>query len=444
MPINKLRQKGMPVRRNFGALGLTATGDALLSKGAAVGATVGVSAIAAGAGAGSLAGPIGTVVGAVVGAVVGILTQTSNTASHIGSWDGGIVSALSGLPSSAAGIGRQIPWNENSHGLVQIIEALLAVGVYMAWDTSLKSNYDVCAHWAMTFGQAVQNVATAIVQKPNGSCTVSIPLSPGAGGHAPFNFTFTNPGVTVGPDKISATIIMGSSGLMAAMMTALGGQNPTNIASNATNASAQKCYALMLDYWFAQLAPAAAVPTTPVPPTVATAVQAASTAANTAAAAIAATSPPVAVPSPPPPATAVASATGAANAAATAAALASVPTSSTLTTIATTPVAATPVVASPTITPATETSIPATGTTSTTTSSAASTINSLLAQGASQNSAVLAAIQALEAQGVPTSTATVAANNAVAPATGLFGMSTDDLLILGGVAIAAILLLKKK
>ena len=428
MPINKLRQKGMPVRRNFGALGLTATGDALLSKGAGVAATVGVSAIAAGAGAGSLAGPIGTVAGAVIGAVVGILTQTSNTASHIGTWDGQIVSAIAALPSSAAGIGRQIPWNENSHGLVQCIEALLAVGAYMAWDTSLKSNYDVCAHWAMTFGQAVQNLAGAIVAKQS---SVSIPLSPGAGGHGPFTFKFNNPGVSVGPDKISATLVMGSSGLMAAMMTALGGQNPQNIASNATNASAQKVYALMLDYWFAQLAPAAAAPTTPVPPTLATAVQAASTAANVAASAIAATSPPVVVPSPPPPATAVSSAVAVAP-----------PPAAT---------AAVPVVGSttqapvgPAVTQTQVTDTPVAGTSSTTTSSAASTINSLLAQGASQNSAVLAAIQALEAQGVPTSTATVAANNAVAPATGLFGMSTDDLLILGGVAVAAILLLKKK
>lgn len=334
-PILSVKYNPRAMRRTrLGTVGLTATGNELLSKGAAVGATVGVSAIAAGAGAGSLAGPIGTVVGAVVGAVVGILTQTSNTASHIGSWDGGIVTALNSLPASAAGIGRQIPWNENSHGLVQIIEALLAVGVYMAWDTSLKSNYAVCAHWAMTFGQAVQNLAGAIVA---GQSSVSIPLAPGAGGHAPFTFTFKNPGVSLGPDKISATVVMGSTGLMAAMMTALGGQNPQNIASNATNASAQKVYALMLDYWFANLAPAAAQPATPVPPTVSTAVQAASTAANTAAATLAATSTPVVVPSPSPPATAVSSATDAANAAA----LSAVKTPSTVTTVSTTPAAAT-------------------------------------------------------------------------------------------------------
>lgn len=295
--------------KRFGYLGLTSTENVLVTKGASIAATSGASAIAAGAGAGALAGPIGLVVGAVVGAVVGILTQTSNTASHIGSWDGGIVSALNALPASAAGLGRQIPWNENSHGLVQIIEALLATGVYMSWDTSLKSNYAVCAHWAMTFGQGVQNVATAIV---GGQSSASIPLAPGAGGHGPFTFVFTNPGVSAGPDKIAATVIMGSSGLMAAMMTALGGQNPQNIASNASNASAQKVYALMLDYWFANLAPAAAQPVTPVTPAVSTAVAAASTAANAAAKTIAATQPVFTPASPPPPVTAVTSAVAAA------------------------------------------------------------------------------------------------------------------------------------
>lgn len=430
------------VRRNLGALGLTSTEGGLLDKAVATGATVGVSAIAAGAGAGSLAGPIGTVAGAVIGAVVGILTQTSNTASHIGTWDGQIVAALSALPSSAAGIGRQIPWNENSHGLVQIIEALLAVGVYMAWDTSLKSNYDVCAHWAMTFGQAVQNLAGAIVA---GQSSVSIPLSPGAGGHGPFTFNFNNPGVTVGPDKISATLVMGSSGLMAAMMTALGGQNPQNIASNASNASAQKVYALMLDYWFAQLAPAAAQPTTPVSQAVAPAVAAASVAANNAAAIIATTQPVVKVPSPPPPATAVSSAVAVAPAPAATAAVPSVGT----TTVAPAPaVVATPATTTPAAATSTaSTASTATGTSSALTSNAANTIQSLLAQGASQNSAVLAAIQAMEAQGVPTAQATqVAQTAATVPAsTGLFGLTQSELLWvgLGGFAIAALLYMKK-
>lgn len=262
-------------RGGFGAL--TSQQEAQL---ASVAAGTAASAIAAGAAAGSVAGPIGTAVGAVVGVVVTILTKSNNTASHIGGWDGSLANAIGGLPASAAGIGRQIPWNENSHGLTQMIEALLATGLYMAWDTSLISSYDVCAHWAMTFAAAVQTVVGAIVNNPVGkSVTVSIALSPGAG-HGPTNFTFVNPGIQVGPDKISANIIMGSKGLMAAMMTGLGGQAPQNIASNASNALAQKVFALMVDYQAAQLAPAAAQPSKPVTTAVAPAVAAASSAAN--------------------------------------------------------------------------------------------------------------------------------------------------------------------
>ena len=286
---------------HFGALGIAPAGiaqsGATVATTAALESTTIMGTIGAGAEAGSVAGPIGAAVGIVVGVVVGILTRTNNTASHIGSWDGGLTQAIGGLPSSAAGIGRQIPWNENSHGLVQMIEALLATGIYMAWDTSLKSNYDVAAHWAMTFGAAVQAVAQAVVGTPAGqTASVSIALSPGAGGHGPITFNFANPGVQVGPDRISATIIMGSAGLMGAMMMGLGGQAQANIVSNENNGLAQKVYALMLDYWFAQLAPQAAAPTKPVP-VIAPAVAAASVAANKVAATLPVAPPPV---NPPP------------------------------------------------------------------------------------------------------------------------------------------------
>ena len=380
------------VRRSgfaFGALGLTSAQDSQL---AATAAGTAASAIATGAAAGSLAGPIGTAVGAVVGVVVGILTKTNNTASHIGSWDSQLVSALGALPTTAQGLGRQFAWNENSHGLVQMIEALLATGIYMAWDTSLISSYDVCAHWAMTFGLAVQNVATAVCKNPAGAtCTVSVALSPGAGGHAPFNFTFKNPGISVGPDAVASTVIMGKSGLMGAMMTALGGQNPANIASNETNSAAQKVYSLMIDYWAAQVAPAAAVPTKAVP-VVAPAVTAAAAAANTA---VAAGHNPV-----------------------------------TAAVIATTPPPATAPV---------QTGTTSTGTPVVAPDDTAALISQLIAQGQSQTAAMNAGLASLEANGInsqaPASQA--ALQSSAAQSTGMFGLSTTDLLI-GAVALGAL------
>jgi hypothetical protein len=243
----------------------------LVSAGGAAGGAI------AGATAGSVLPVVGTAIGAVVGAVIGILTKTNNTASHIGTWDTSLAQGIQSLPASASGIGRQIPWNENSHGLVQMIEALLAVGVYMAWDTSLKSSYDVCAHWAMTFGAAVQSLTNAIVANPVGPCSVTISESPGAN-RGPIQFNFNNPGIGVGPDAIAANIIMGTNGLMYSMITGLG-ETTTHASSNAYNGLAQKVFALMVDNIAATLVPA--VPAAPVP-VVAPVVTAAASAANAA------------------------------------------------------------------------------------------------------------------------------------------------------------------
>jgi hypothetical protein len=273
------RNQFAPGARRFGRLGITAAqGSTVVAGGIA-------SAVAAGAGAGSVAGPIGTVVGAVVGVVVGILTKSNNTASHIGTWDAQLSQAIGQLPASAAGIGRQIPFNENSHGIVQMIEALLATGIYMAWDPSLITNYDVCAHWSTTFGAAVTQVVDAICANPTGAqVSANITLDTGASGIPNKNFTFTNPGVQVGPDAISAQIIMGNAGLMYWMITAIG-ETTAHASSNGSNALAQKVFALMVDNVAATLAPVATVPSTPVDTTVAATVVTASTAANAAASA---------------------------------------------------------------------------------------------------------------------------------------------------------------
>lgn len=243
----------------------------------------------AGAAAGATFGPIGAGVGAAIGVVVGLLSAQPNTAAHIGGWDTQLASAIGALPASAAGIGRQIPWNENSHGLVQFIEALLATGVYMAWDPSLISNYSVCAHWATTFAAAVQSVVTAIVGTPPGSqASATVVFNTAASGIPAKTFTFLNPGIGVGPDQIAASIIMGSSGLMYWMIVSIG-ETASHASSNASNNLAQKVYALMVDNIAAQLVPAATVPPTAVPD-VTPAVSASSQTVNTAVAAAAAAS----------------------------------------------------------------------------------------------------------------------------------------------------------
>ncbi len=257
------------VRNNpFGSLGITAQGVKIASSAVAgtAGAVTAASAIAAGAAAGSVVPGIGTAVGALVGITASLLAAKPNTAGHIGSWDTQLVQALARLPATVAGIGRQIPWNEDSHGLTQMIEALLATQVYMAWDPSLVSSYDVCAHWAMTFAAAVQATVTAVCKNPAGK-TVSATITNAPGGSGGnYSFTFVNPGYSVGPEAVSAQVIMGTKGLMYAMMIHQGvPQSQAN--QNANNSAAQKVYALMADYVIAANAPAAATqPATPVPP----------------------------------------------------------------------------------------------------------------------------------------------------------------------------------
>lgn len=276
-PLRAIRPNNM-VRQRLRLSGFGAVSPGEASQAATL-AVAGGSVIAESAAAGSVVGPVGTAVGAAVGLIISILSSTSaTTASHIGTWDSQLVGSLNAIPT-AAGIGRQFQWNYDSQGLTQMIEACLATGIYMNWDPSLISSYDVCAHWAVTFATAVQTVCTAAAKSPaGGNVTVSISVSPGAGGYPNFNFTFKNPGIAIGPGAFAQNIIMGNSGLMYAMIRSLG-ETPAHAALNASNAAAQKVFALMADYVFAQIAPSAAATVTPPPPVAAVISSAAATAA---------------------------------------------------------------------------------------------------------------------------------------------------------------------
>jgi hypothetical protein len=263
----------MPVaRRRIGAINLAPGGQSVSP----------VSGAEKGAAAGSSFGPWGTVIGAAVGAVVGLLSSKPNTAAHIGSWDTQLVNTFAALPP-AAGVGREFQWNYDSQGLVQMLEALLATGVYMNWDTSILSNYSVCANWAVTLSNAVQVVATGVCKNAKGAkVSVSVTAQPG-GPVGPGTFTFTNPGIMVGPEAVSDSVIMGASGVMTWLFNrwtiagtpALSKQYASQMGNNA---AAAKVYALMIDYVAAQLGVADQAITTDVASTVAAASTAASTA----------------------------------------------------------------------------------------------------------------------------------------------------------------------
>jgi hypothetical protein len=410
-------------RRGFGRLGVGVAPNVVTGAQGIALTTAGISAgtaIAAGASAGAIAGPIGAAVGALAGLVSGILSPSPNTAAHIGSWDTQLVNALAQLPSTVAGIGRQIPWNEDGHGLVQYLEALLACGQYMAWDPSLISNYDVCAHWAMTLSTACQVVAQAVCQNAKGAkVTVQVTAQPG-GPVGPGPFSFTNPGIAVGPEAVTSAVIMGPNGVMTwlfnrwqiAGTAALSKQYASEMGSNAP---AAKVYALMVDYVAGQentpdTAPAKPVPNvTQVPAAAASAVQ---TAIATAPAAPAA-------PAAPKPMSTIQPIASAAQS-----------------TVSPAPAAQTPVTV-----PATPTPVATTASGSTVTDAdIANLISALQTNSSNQQEAVNSALSQLESQGVDTTQPAVqqAVQNAVSP-----GLSTTDWLLIGGGALALILLLKK-
>jgi hypothetical protein len=234
--------------RTFGALGINQAEQSVASD-ASMGAT-----------AGSIVPGIGSAIGAAAGAVIGVVSNLlgskPNTAAHL-PWAGQLASAISGMTVSP-GIGRQIQWNQDTPGnmgLAQMVEAILATGLWMNWDPSLISNYDVCAHWATTFQTAVQVVVTAICKNPvNAMVNCTIDNEPGGQNINSQTFTFKNPGYQVGCQVISQNIIMGNSGLMYHMIIQTG-ETAAHASANANNSPAQKVFALIADYVIAQNTP---------------------------------------------------------------------------------------------------------------------------------------------------------------------------------------------
>lgn len=349
-----------------------------------------VAGAAAGAAYGSVVPGIGTAVGAVVGLVASFLVHTGQGPQRLAQAQA-IDAALSGM-GTANHQGAAIPWNGTAQapGLLQFISALMTAGLYMSWDPSVESSPSVNGNWSTCFQNAVIAVTQAIVKNPIGaSVTVPIVIS-GESGSPTRNFTFTNPGIAVGPDVIAANIIMGNGGLMYWIIAGLG-ETSAHASANANNSAAQKVFALMVDH--------AAYDATPIPPA-ATLVSNVPAPTNVSA--------PTTSPLPVAPATAntqpVAASTGT-----------STPTQTGTTSSG-----------SPVVAPGDESAL----------------IAQLIAQGQSQNQAILAAIQSMQANNIPVTPQVQQQLQSVAAAapTGFLGMSTSTLLIIGAVGIGAYLL----
>jgi hypothetical protein len=340
--------------------------------------------VAAGAAYGSVVPGIGTAVGAAVGLIASFLVHTGQGAQRL-SQAQAIDSALSSI-TTANHQGAAIPWNgtASSPGLEQFISALMTAGIYMSWDPSVESSPSVNGNWSVCFMNAVIAVTKAIVNGATGaSLTVPIVIS-GESGSPTRQFTFTNPGISVGPDVISANIIMGNGGLMYWIILGLG-ETAAHASANGSNTAAQKVFALMVDH--------AAYDATPVP-------------------------------APTPIATPVATPT----------AVASIQ-----------PIVAAPVAASTGTATPTQTGTTASGSPVVAPGDESALIAQLIAQGQSQTAAITAAIQSMQANNIPVTPQAQAQLQAVAasaPSGGLFGLSSTTLLLLLGGSLAAFLLLK--
>jgi hypothetical protein len=354
------------------------------------------SGAAIGAAAGSVIPGLGTAIGFAVGVIADSLIHVGQGPERAAQ-SAAIVSALASI-TTANHQGQAIPWNgtASAPGLQQFLQALMTQGIYMSWDPSLISSPAVNGNWATTFIAAVKAVVLAIVNNATGAAlSVPIVLSTGASGVPTKNFTFNNPGISVGPDVIAANIIMGNGGLMYWIIISIG-ETTAHASANGNNASAQKVFALMVDH--------AAYDDTPVPPPTAAPLPVATPAATQTPSGALPTSAPPAGSSP-----AVVPASGAVQ-----------PVTQTGTTAS----------GSPVVAPGDESAL----------------IQQLIAQGASQTAALNAALASMQANQIQPQPAQVAQLQAVAAATpsaGFLGLSTTTLLIIGAVGIGAIVLLKK-
>jgi hypothetical protein len=208
-----------------------------------------VKGASAGATVGSVIPVIGTAVGAIVGAVAGYFVHTGQGPQRAAQ-AAAIDSALAQMPT-ANHQGAQIPWNGSATapGLAQFLSALMTSGIFLGdWDGSVRTSPSVNGHWVDTFIAAVKKVVQAIVSNPVGA-TVNLDITDAPGGRDAVagQFSFVNPGISVGPDVISQKIIMGNGGLIYWMVLRTG-ETTAHATQTSNNQAAQKVFALMIDH----------------------------------------------------------------------------------------------------------------------------------------------------------------------------------------------------
>lgn len=264
---------GQGQRPLFGSFG-SPVGTSIANKGlslAASGATsaaVGAGATALGIGAGAAMGSVVPIIGTVVGAVVGLL---AGSLIHQGQGpqraaEAARIMGLLNQLTSAAGVGRQLPWNDTKNGLFQYLEDTMLGGRFMGdWaGSNFTTSPTNMGNWATTFINGVKQIMSAIKNNPVGA-TVSIDItnSPGGQNARPGPFVFRNPGLAAGPDAIAANVLMPYAGY-AINRT---GETPAHAASTMASVPARKVFAMMADKWMAEnpVAVAAPVAATPQP-----------------------------------------------------------------------------------------------------------------------------------------------------------------------------------
>jgi hypothetical protein len=232
----------------MGGLGLA---ESTGSKALTVTAISAGSSVAAGAIAGSVVPGIGTAVGAIAGLLASKLIHTSQGPQRA-ALSSQIVNALNQIPSSF--VGRTIPWSAGppNLGLFQMIQAVMTLQIWLGWNSGLQSP-TINGNWATVWTNIVKQIVAAIVANPVGA-TVSLTLTnhPGGADANVTPFSFTNPGLSVGPDVLANTLM--AQAVSHQMIQ--GGR--ADMAQNAVTVgwpTAAKVFALMFDHAAADAVP---------------------------------------------------------------------------------------------------------------------------------------------------------------------------------------------
>lgn len=224
--------------------GLGATGVAVASSAASMGTT--------GAKVGTFFGPgVGTAIGAGIGIAVGvILKQFMNQGQKPQRLAQAkqVLATLRNYPPDQAG--RAISWDNKGGGTSDLLfEALYLAGGFLGYQgTVLTDHPSSMWQWTQWFMQGTQKVVQAAYANPVGA-QVTVTLMTGYKQNLPF--TFTNPGL-IDATSFAQSVLMPMVGVI------IDGKhtNPAaGVAQSLASVDAIHVFALLYDYYVAQIAP---------------------------------------------------------------------------------------------------------------------------------------------------------------------------------------------